>query len=184
MAFTTVLKGRDNWGAWLVTWGTYASAGGSTGGDFNTGLGNLNALFLQEKGSSAINDVSVVNETFPDADGSAATIVTAANQEGTWVAFGGQKIEAITIDEVTVFGVTVFAGKKWIIGLITDGGDGAVEAVLTRFMNTVEVMKLQPIDTAILANAPAINETFPEAASGITIACTASKSYVFLAGGV
>ena len=182
--FASSLKGRDIWGAWNVTWGTYVSAGGGTGGNIDTAQGNVNAVFLQEKGSAAITDMSVVDETFPDLDGSAVTIVTIANQAGTWVAIGGQKIEAITIDEITVFGVTVFAGKKWVIGTITDGGDGAVEAVLTRFMNTVEVMKIQPLDSAVLADSPAIDETFPESAAGITLALTASKSYLFLAGGV
>lgn len=87
MGFTVVKTHETVWGNERVTRGTYASAGGSTGGDINTGLHQCIALFLQPKGSSVGTNQSVVNETFP-VDGSAVTIVTDANQSGYWEARG------------------------------------------------------------------------------------------------
>ena len=67
--------------------GTYTSTGGSTGGDINTGLTNIYSLQLQPKGSAILANQPVVNETMPKAtDG--ITIVTTANEVGTFQAFG------------------------------------------------------------------------------------------------
>lgn len=87
MAFTDAITGRDNWGNEAVTFGTYVSTAGDTGGDIDTGLHRCTFIKLQPKGSSAATDHPVVNETLPVA-GSAVTIVTVANEAGYWMAFG------------------------------------------------------------------------------------------------
>lgn len=67
--------------------GTYVSSGGSTGGDIVTGLQVAEAVFLQPKGSSILANQPVVNETLPLRGGS-VTIVTTANEEGSFMILG------------------------------------------------------------------------------------------------
>ena len=85
--FTSVILGTSVWGDKKVSWGTFTPAGGSTGGDINTGLKICEQIELQYTGSSASTDVPVPNETFPF-DGSAVTIVTVADTAGIWFAWG------------------------------------------------------------------------------------------------
>lgn len=74
-------------GTQKVVTGTYTSDGGSTGGDVYTGLAVVNTFIMQPKGSSILANQPVVNETMPKAtDG--ITIVTTANETGTWTATG------------------------------------------------------------------------------------------------
>lgn len=87
MAFTPVLVGRINLGSRTMTHGTYVSAGGSTGGDIDTGLDWCENLILTSKGSSVVADDATLNENLPIA-GSAVTIVTTANASGYWMAIG------------------------------------------------------------------------------------------------
>lgn len=87
MAFTSAVTYKDVWGTRRAHYGTYTSADGSTGGDVNTGLKRCEAFFMQAVGSSAIANAPALNETLP-VDGSAITIVTAANETGHWIAFG------------------------------------------------------------------------------------------------
>lgn len=87
MAFTATKTGEDVVGSQRRVHGTYASAGGSTGGDINTGLHKCLHMNLQPGGSSVNTNAPVVNETLP-VDGSAVTIVTDANATGFWEAFG------------------------------------------------------------------------------------------------
>lgn len=87
MAFTSAIIGRTVMGNKRVTYGTYTSASGSTGGDIDTGLTVVDDIQLQAGGSAVKTDGAVINETLP-CDGSAVTIVTVADEVGTWKAFG------------------------------------------------------------------------------------------------
>lgn len=70
-----------------VVTGTYASTGGSTGGNIDTGLEWCDFISLQSKGSAVATNAPVVNETLPVA-GNAVTIVTDADETGNWIAYG------------------------------------------------------------------------------------------------
>lgn len=65
--------------------GTYTSDSGSTGGDIDTGLPSVKAFFLQPKGASVVANQSVYNEDLPLGK-STVTIVTNANETGSWMA--------------------------------------------------------------------------------------------------
>jgi hypothetical protein len=87
MAFASAIVGETVFGNKRVKWGTYTNGLGDTGGDVNTGLQSCEALVLQPGGSSAIATAPVVDETLP-VSGNAVTIVTADNEDGTWLAIG------------------------------------------------------------------------------------------------
>jgi len=88
MAFESAITKRGKIpGSGLVHCGTYTNGSGDTGGDINTGLLKCEAIFLQSGGSSVIATAPVVNETLP-CTGSAVTIVTADDEDGTWMAIG------------------------------------------------------------------------------------------------
>jgi hypothetical protein len=87
MAFESSVGGQAVEGNLRITYGTYTNGSGDTGGDIDTGLPVCDFIMLQPGGSSAIATASVVNETLPVA-GSAVTVVTADNEDGTWFAFG------------------------------------------------------------------------------------------------
>jgi hypothetical protein len=73
MAFSSAIVGESVFGNKRVKWGTYTNG--------------LEALVLQPGGSSAIATAPVVDETLP-VSGNAVTIVTADNEDGTWLAIG------------------------------------------------------------------------------------------------
>lgn len=187
MAFSSTIEGEDNWGRWKIKYGTYTNGSGDTGGNIDTGLGNVMACFLHKTGNGTTTDLPVVNETFPHFAGPNVTIVTKDNEDGMWLAIEGQVIEnQSAVSEVTVFDSTIVGNKKFVCGKIVDGGDGAVAADIRHVLSKIEGMILQTNDSSVIANAPAINETFPVPANqsgGVTIACTASKTYYFLAWG-
>jgi hypothetical protein len=87
MAFTSTITGRAVIGNKVAKWGTYASSGGSTGGDINTGLHLAESVTLTPKGASVSSNAPAVNEDLPVA-GNAVTIVTDADQAGYWQAIG------------------------------------------------------------------------------------------------
>lgn len=87
MAFTSAITYRGVRGNRKTHRGTYASSGGSTGGDIDTGLKICENIKLTPKGTGVGTNESVVNETLPVA-GNAVTIVTDANQSGYWEAEG------------------------------------------------------------------------------------------------
>jgi len=87
MAFTSAITDRSVMGNKRVHFGTYNSAGGSTGGNINTGLKLCEHLQLQPGGAAAEAVAPVVNETLP-VDGSAVTIVSGADDTGYWQATG------------------------------------------------------------------------------------------------
>ena len=87
MAFTYEVTERTQMGNKRVHYGTFTSAGGSTGGDIKTGLHSCEFIVLQQKGSAVVADAPVVNEDLP-LNGGAVTIVTTANAVGYWRAEG------------------------------------------------------------------------------------------------
>lgn len=92
MAFASVIQGKRISGDRVETWGTFASSGGSTGGDIDVGMGIVENITLTQKGAAVTTGAPVVNETFPMVGTAGAsakpTIVTDANVEGTWRAQG------------------------------------------------------------------------------------------------
>lgn len=87
MAFTSAITDQGVMGNKKFSMGTYTSASSSTGGDIDTGLIKCESMFLQPGGSAVKASAPVVNETLPVA-GSAVTIVTVADEVGTWIAYG------------------------------------------------------------------------------------------------
>lgn len=87
MGFATAITGRLVAGNKMVTFGTYVSDGGSTGGNVDTGLHSCEFISLTQNKSAVIANDPVVNETLPVA-GSAVTIVTDANEGGYFMAIG------------------------------------------------------------------------------------------------
>ena len=87
MAFTSTVTKISVVGDLVMVVGTFASSGGSTGGDISTGLRRVLHLTIQETGAAVKTNVSVVNETMPAETGD-ITIVCDANVAGTFVAYG------------------------------------------------------------------------------------------------
>ena len=88
MAFASAITERNLiFGSKKITRGTYTSSASGTGGDIDTGLDSCEQIFLQPGGSAVKASAPVVNETLP-AVGSAITIVTVADEVGTWMAIG------------------------------------------------------------------------------------------------
>ena len=86
MAFTSAITKRAKMiGTGSINFGTWTTD--TTGGDIDTGLLNVDAIFLQTSGSAVSADQSAVNETLP-CDGSAVTIVCTSGADGTWMAIG------------------------------------------------------------------------------------------------
>lgn len=86
MAFTDVIT--EKWFGGNKAWarGTFVSDGGDSGGNIDTGLRMCEFIAMTPK-TSAPAAQCAVNETLPVA-GSAVTVVTSANVEGYWIAFG------------------------------------------------------------------------------------------------
>lgn len=89
MAFTYTITKKWREGPVRKVCGTYTSASGSTGGDIVTGLKIVYRLQPQAKGSAVVANAPAVNEDFPlENTGGTVTIVTAADEVGTWEAIG------------------------------------------------------------------------------------------------
>ncbi len=90
MAFTYTIKtatgGEQVFGASKVVFGTFTSAGGSTGGDIKTGLARVDCIYMTAS-AAAVGNAPVANETFPLSSGD-VTIISDANETGTWFAIG------------------------------------------------------------------------------------------------
>lgn len=86
MAFSFTKTDETVAGSLRFTMGTFANAGGSTGGNVYTGLQKVQGMKLSQKGTGVVASDPVVNETLPVDD--PVTIVTAANVSGTWLAWG------------------------------------------------------------------------------------------------
>ena len=78
MAFTVteIERGVEGDNNYVIQKGV--SAGGSTGGDFTTGLGRVLFASIVQQGASTAANAAVINETFP-LESSDVTVVTAAN---------------------------------------------------------------------------------------------------------
>ena len=87
MAFTYTVTKRQVVGDKVRAYGTYTSAGGSTGGNINAQMDLCYWMKLEHDGGTVLTTQSVVNETFP-CEGHAVTIVTTANESGRWIADG------------------------------------------------------------------------------------------------
>ena len=84
--FNPIIHARN---AKFIT-GTYTNTSSSTGGDITFPLFRLYALFLQPTGSAILANQPVVNETLPLEGKTSidATIVTTADEVGTFIAIG------------------------------------------------------------------------------------------------
>lgn len=90
MAFSSTVTARSVFGNKHFVWGTFTNTAGSTGGDIATSLSNVDFVNLQVTGSAAgVTAIAVVNETLPLSSG-AVTIVTGADEDGVWFAYGTQ----------------------------------------------------------------------------------------------
>jgi len=87
MAFASTVKEKVSLGNKWLAYGTFTCDGGTTGGDINTGLKKVEGMWFTGSGESALATLVSVNETLPCA-GNAVTIVTTANDTGTWYAIG------------------------------------------------------------------------------------------------
>ena len=189
MAFTSNLDWIAHIGKWKVKGGRYTSTGGDTGGDIDTGLGNILVGFVQKTGNGTTTDLPVLNETFPDHAGPYMEVISKAAESGLWIAVEGQKYD-ITVeaadDETLIIDQTTEGNLDFVIGQIVDSANGAVATDLQSVLRKVEGIFYTPVDSAVEVAAPAIDETFPLAADqsgGITTAVTATKTFNFLAWG-
>ena len=89
MAFTATQVYQNVVGNEREIRGTYENTGGSTGGEVLTGLGEVRDFALHPKGNAILASTPVYDETLPLVNTSGSvTIVTNANESGTWVARG------------------------------------------------------------------------------------------------
>jgi len=88
MALTSVVVGhRRVMGDLYVVTGTFVNADSSEGGTIETGLSEVVFAIAQHTGAAAVASAPSFNETFPTTDGD-LTIVTTADADGIWIAFG------------------------------------------------------------------------------------------------
>lgn len=186
MTFESSILGTDIWGGWRVKFGTFTNAGTDTGGDIDTGLGNINCMILQKTGNGTTTGVGVVNETFPNLSGPKVTIVTDAGVDGVWLAIDFQQIKETSDDdaETSIFGSTIVGNKVFVCGKTVDSSGGAVEMILTEVLNKVELILLTPNGSGVAEDMTVVNETLPVLASGgVTLACDSGDTNYFLAIG-
>jgi len=86
MSFSSTITFRDNSAKRRMHYGTFTNDGSSIGGDISTGLETVECMFFT-CAASAVGNSPVVDETLPCA-GNAVTIVTDADEVGTWMAIG------------------------------------------------------------------------------------------------
>ena len=90
MAFTTTINNNgvpNIVGTKKIVTGTFTNTGGSTGGDIDTGLKLVEFFDAKPTGASVTANEITLNETFP-ASTNEITIVTGANVDGVWIAYG------------------------------------------------------------------------------------------------
>lgn len=68
------------------TAGTFTNGAADEGGDIYTGLQTIDGMELQHKGEAVVESDPVIYESFPCHD--PVTIVTTADADGYWHAFG------------------------------------------------------------------------------------------------
>lgn len=87
-AYTTNNDGIPNFvGDRKIVTGTFTNGGADTGGDIETGLSVVEHFQIQHTGSAVVASAAVVNESLPLQSGT-VTIVTVADADGTWIAYG------------------------------------------------------------------------------------------------
>lgn len=87
MAFAYSITEQTYMGNKKVIIGTFTNGGADTGGDIETGLTQCDSIVLQQTGAAVVANAPVVNETFP-VSGGAVTIVTDADADGIFIAYG------------------------------------------------------------------------------------------------
>ena len=89
MAFVSEVTEQLTNGTSRIIRGTYTQGGGDTGGDVRTGLAIVRYFKIVPGGGVVTTNASVVDETFPLMNsGGVVTIVTDADEDGTWEAVG------------------------------------------------------------------------------------------------
>lgn len=86
MAITTTILTRTVFGNRDVVIGKSVVSGGSSGGDIETGLGSIDAMFAVAAGSD--EQGIALNETFPLASGDVTLVNEDANSTTYWLAIG------------------------------------------------------------------------------------------------
>jgi len=87
MAFAYTKDWISIFGTKKVSGGTWTNGAADTGGDIQTGLNRVDSMFLTVKATTSAATAPAVDETLP-LSGGAVTIVSAADQDGTWMAVG------------------------------------------------------------------------------------------------
>jgi hypothetical protein len=90
MAFTSTINNNgasDIAGTKRIVTGTFENTSGTAGGDIATGLRRVEFFSAQHTGSAVVASAPVANETFPLSSG-VVTIVTVADADGIWFAYG------------------------------------------------------------------------------------------------
>ena len=85
-SYTEVFKEKIEPG-YVRVCGRYTNSGGSTGGDITTGIKQVELVLLTPAGSS-VTSQHVYNETLPLGSRTAVTIVTGANENGSYEIIG------------------------------------------------------------------------------------------------
>jgi hypothetical protein len=98
MGFSFTVTNRVLLGNVKIVYGTFANSGSSTGGSIETNLSFVENFILTHIGSAIVTDAPVLNGTLETAGGKkiipltgsagAVTIVTKADSNGFWTAFG------------------------------------------------------------------------------------------------
>ena len=91
MAFLSAVikRYRGVLGRYSLVIGTYTNTAGSIGGDIDTKLTHCHFIKLLSGGGAVVLDEPVVNESFAvPIRGNAVTIVTTADADGYFIAFG------------------------------------------------------------------------------------------------
>jgi hypothetical protein len=90
--FTVDITKQTVMGDMRVIFGTFAAAGGSTGGELATGLTSLYHISLMPFGGAVVvGAAGSINETKPTSTvptTPTVTVVCTADTTGTWVAYG------------------------------------------------------------------------------------------------
>ena len=91
MTFTYASKTHNGvpklFGTVWANYGTFTNGSSDCGGDIQTQLSYVEAIFLQPTGTSALASQPVYNETLPKTGGD-VTIVTTKGVDGVWLALG------------------------------------------------------------------------------------------------
>lgn len=88
MAFAITEKKITVFGDKRIETGVYTSTASGTGGNITHGMQTVENVFLQPKGSAVVAGAPAVNETLPLTGNTPITIVTEADEVGTYMLIG------------------------------------------------------------------------------------------------